>query len=384
MDTPYFLIKTEEMDALVGGLLSSLRRYWPMGIAGYSFKTNNLPYIIEYMRDKGLYAEVVSSDEYTLARNLGFPHRRIVFNGPVKGKKEFIDALENGAIVNLDAERELEWLRECSRIAGQIGLRVNFDLETMCPGQSQCGQEDGRFGFSYETGELEKALEYLAYNHLSLSGLHLHCSSRTRSIEIYEAIAKVAVKLVREYQLNLKYIDIGGGFFGGVEGKPEFKDYFSAVKGIVEREPLLYKTNLIVEPGMCLVGAPIDYITKVVDVKSTLHNRFAVVDGSRIHIDPLMRKTGYRWELNGEIPQQTDGKSGKQTVCGFTCMENDRLFQAADIPTLCVGDEITFKRVGAYTMGLAPLFIQWYPAVYAVNKDGTACVRDKWVAKQLL
>lgn len=31
-----------------------------------------------------------------------------------------------------------------------IGLRVNFDLEKMCPGQTAGGKEGSRFGLSYE------------------------------------------------------------------------------------------------------------------------------------------------------------------------------------------------------------------------------------------
>ena len=65
------------------------------------------------MRSLGLWAEVVSSDEYNLAKSLGYLPERIIFNGPVKGKEEFIDAVENNAIVNIDSHRELEWLLDC-------------------------------------------------------------------------------------------------------------------------------------------------------------------------------------------------------------------------------------------------------------------------------
>ena len=94
ISTPYFLIRTKKVDALVEECLTSLRKIWPEGIAGYSFKTNNLPWIIKYMKEKGFLAEVVSSDEYQLAKAVGYAPSQIIFNGPVKGKGEFIEAVE--------------------------------------------------------------------------------------------------------------------------------------------------------------------------------------------------------------------------------------------------------------------------------------------------
>ena len=133
LSTPYFLIDGRSMDALIDDMLASLHARWKEGIVGYSLKTNNLPWIIRHVREKGLWAE------------------------------EFIDAAENGAIINIDSKRELQWLRDNIQSVKmcKVGLRVNFCLEDFCPGESQCGKEDGRFGFSYECGELRDALLYL-------------------------------------------------------------------------------------------------------------------------------------------------------------------------------------------------------------------------------
>ena len=121
--TPYFLIHKDKMDNLIDDMFYSLQKYWKNGIVGYSFKTNNLPWIIKYMKKRGLYAEVVSSDEFELAVHLGFPYENIIFNGPVKGKKEFEEALRQNTIINLDSKRELRWLKECKDIKAKVGLR---------------------------------------------------------------------------------------------------------------------------------------------------------------------------------------------------------------------------------------------------------------------
>lgn len=377
IQTPAFVIREDKLQRQVNDLKTALSKNFLKSIAGYSFKTNNLPWLISYMKENGLWAEVVSSDEYNLAKRLGYPIEKIIFNGPAKGRSEFVEAVENGAIVNIDSKRELRWLLGCdpkTRNCWRIGLRVNFCLEEKCPGETQGGNDDGRFGFSVESGELSDAISFLKVNDIPLSGLHLHCSSKTRSLNIYKAIAETAVDIVKSYGLNIGYVDIGGGFFGGVAGKPIFDDYFALVGSILAKAIDLNKTTVMVEPGISLVGSTIDYIATVVDVKSTKNNRFVLLDGSRIHVDPLMRKASYSYHIEHYTIQERE--SQPQILCGFTCMENDRFFRYEGA-SLLEGDKIVFEKVGAYTMGLSPQFIEAYPAVYAERGEEIELVRKK-------
>lgn len=386
LSTPYFVINTDKVDLLVDEIQRAVHKYWPQGITGYSFKTNNLPWIISHMKQKGLWAEVVSSDEFRLAEELGYDPKHIIFNGPVKEKEDFIKAVEGGSVVNIDSQRELKWLLECNKMKlnkSNLGLRVNFCLEEYCQGESQCSSEDGRFGFSYESGELKKAILFLNNNNIPLSGLHLHCSSKTRSLNIYKAIAEVSVKIVREYNINLKYLDIGGGYFGGVSGKPKFDDYFNNVYEIINSEKLFRNINIIIEPGMSVIGAGVDYVTSVIDIKSTKNNKFAILDGSRIHIDPLMRKISYVYHLERKLFVEDSVKESDQILCGFTCMEEDRFFKLKNA-VLAVGDHVVFEKVGAYTVGLSPQFIEFYPDVYALRNNEMMLVRPKWTARNFI
>lgn len=381
--TPCFLIDTETIGKLSDEITSALKKRWKNGIIGYSFKTNNLPWLISFLKEKGFYAEVVSSDEFDLAFEMGYPCSKIIFNGPVKDKCTFEKALKNGSIINIDSKRELMWLKDYDvrlKKEATVGLRVNFCIEDYCKGESQCGDEDGRFGFSYERGELKKAIEYMKENQIKLSGLHLHCSSKTRSLNIYKTIANVAKKIMDEYKLDLNYVDIGGGYFGGLPGKPTFDEYFSAVYEILGQYS---NVNLIIEPGMSVVGAGIDYITSVVDIKQTLNNSFAVLDGSRIHIDPIKRKKTYSYEIVGRNRSSQRLSENNIILCGFTCMEDDRFISLKNTQ-INVGDNIIFHKVGAYTMGLSAQFIEFYPLVYQIANNELKIVRKKVTAKDFV
>lgn len=379
--TPYYVINRKELDDNFNKLKQALEDHWGNGIIGYSYKTNALPWVISHFDSLGCYAEVVSEDEYNLAKHIGVAKDRIIYNGPIKTKETFLEAVANGCIVNIDSQRELEWLGEVTRDEGKIGLRVNFDIEKSCPGQSQCGDEGGRFGFCYENGEFEKALKKVCQQGHRVAGLHLHTSSRTRGLDIYRAIAEMACRIAETFDLQLDYVDVGGGFFGGLPTKPQFDEYMALMAGILRRRFSPGKTALILEPGMAVIGAPVSYVTTVIDVKDTTANRFVITDGSRTSIDPLMTKSNYfsRYHRHTDKPALP-----KQVIGGFTCMEHDRLFTAVDQPELSVGDQIIYEKVGAYTMCLTPLFIRYFPDVYVDDGQTMKLVRKAWTPEEYL
>lgn len=383
LETPCYIIHKDELEQGITLLKTALEENWNNSIVGYSFKTNALPWALMQMKAAGFYAEVVSEDEYELAEHLGFEH--FIYNGPVKGKASFLRALKRGAIVNLDAKRELDWLEESGLREVTVGLRVNFDLEAVCPGETSSGEEGGRFGFSYETGELKAAMDRLARMGVPLSGLHLHASSRTRSVNIYRALAKMACRLKKEYKLTLDYVDVGGGYFGGMDNRPKFPDYMRAIREELAEAFSPKETMLIVEPGTSLITPPIEYVTTVVDCKNTHAGRFVITDGSRSDIDPLHGKSSYFHKLLYRAEEGSTDEEREvfeqQIICGYTCMENDRLFAIKEKVGLLPGDQIRFQKVGGYTMCLTPLFIRYFPAVYAEENGEYLCVREHWRAE---
>lgn len=377
LQTPYYLIIKEELDILVKSLKEALDKYWNNSIIGYSYKTNALPWIIKYFQKQECFAEVVSEEEYELAKLIGTEDNCIIYNGPIKTKETFLEALNNGCFVNIDSQREIDWLDELDTSRSyNIGIRVNFDIERVCPGQSSGGNAGGRFGFCYENGELKKAIDKIRQKGFEVKGLHIHTSSKTRAIAIYRALAKKACEIAGYYKMDLEFVDIGGGFFGGLCDKPQFEDYIKVIKEELQKHFNSKRTMLIIEPGMSVVGSPVKYITSVIDVKDTSYGRFVVTDGSRTSIDPLMRKTNYLYGLQYQCEERKI--ISKQVIVGYTCMEDDRLFIAEDEKELSVGDKIMYDKVGAYTMCLTPLFIKYFPDVYVEEGEVLKQVRKKW------
>lgn len=389
--TPFFVLEIPVLLEELSKLKEAIKTYWSNTIIAYSVKTNSLPYLAKFLCGHGVYSEVVSQDEYEMISLCGCPNDMIVCNGPVKSK-EFVNRLmDNGTIINVDSHREVEYAIqhavENPNRSFVVGLRVNVDVEKYFPTESKAGNQGSRFGFCIENDEFERVVgQITACPNLTINGLHLHVSTITRRVEIYRWLTQVFLSLVERYQLNgVKYFDIGGGFFGGLPDKPQWKDYMSAIANELANNGFKSEDlSIILEPGVSLLAGSFSYYTTVVDVKDTNRSRFVVTDGSRIHIDPFFHKTNYFYQHyhNNNTPMPLHEK---QIVVGFTCLEYDNIMVLDGYEEVAINDVFRFDKLGAYTLTLSPLFISYYPSVYVKTADGTyQCVRERWTAKEFI
>ncbi len=382
MKTPYFIIDEIKLAKNIESFRLALNKYWPNSRLAYSVKTNSLPWLLKYMRRAGVMAEVVSDEEYQLALMADYSERDVIFNGPIKSSNYLIKGITNGAITNLDSYNDLDRVVACKLVqSGTIGVRVNIDTDIFETGEVEYVKEGSRFGFSDESGELSNVIKKLeALYGPNSFGLHIHCNSVTRSIAVYKQIAAYALRIIRKHNIKPTFIDIGGGFFGGVEGKPSADDYISAITTILSTELDISNVKLFIEPGSAIIGSPIDYCCSVLDVKDTKLSRIVTIDGSRLHVDPLWKKKSYLFSTSSDKHHDFEGT---QIVCGFTCMDHDRLMSVNDISELSVGDLITFHRVGAYSVTLSGPFIQYYPDVYFKKENGEIIkIRERMTVDQ--
>ncbi len=383
--TPCFLLRERELEESITSFQQALRSRFSQSIVGYSVKTNPLPYCLRFACEKGCYAEVVSGDEFELALACGFSVDHIIYNGPMKSKQTFVQAVQGSAIVNIETFREIEWLETLpSTKTYGVGVRLNIDISKISPKDQNHDDDNSRFGFSVETPDFRDIISKIkALGNVDIVGLHTHRTSKTRSPRFYQNVIQYAQPIIDEYGLNLKYWDFGGGFFGRMPGKPTYQDYADAIYSSLASSNR--NIVVIVEPGNALVASAFDYLTSVLDVKNHQGQYYVTIDGTHNDIDPFFHKKDYFKELLTKGGERV--AAGKpQLVSGSTCLENDRLFTlAGHEKKLNVGDKILFHRVGAYTMCLTPLFISFFPPVYSVEKNGSVkIVRKKWTANDFL
>ena len=398
LDTPCYVFDEPELRANFDDFTAALRGAWsPLARVAYSVKTNHLPWILQVAREQGCMAEVVSGDEFDLALACGFSPADVIFNGPIKTRDWLDFALAGGSIINLDSAGDVVWACERARAGAQVsvGVRVNVDVERFCPGETVTGEAGGRFGFCRENGELDRVIDDLVAAGVRVAGLHMHVTTRSRSQRVYEVLASQAAQVVREHGLEPDFIDIGGGFYGGGKRNEGAYEAYAATIARELREAVdPARCALYVEPGGAVVCTPGRYAGKVVDRKDTSHGRFVTCELSRINIDHEMKKTSYPLHLlsadgtheltvadtrtaAGVRPEAGASSSARpaldrQVLCGYTCMESDRLCVLEGAPELAVGDVVVIDFAGAYSMCFTPeMFIEYPPAVYARNADGS-------------
>lgn len=370
LSTPCFIFEEKEFEHGIEGFRTALNSRFNNTSIGYSVKTNSLPYALSRALQLGCKAEVVSHDEYKLARLCGFGPKQIIYNGPMKSWETFSEAVTGGAVVNIETKRELEWLDRLpkSKTYG-IGLRLNINISHISPEDADGEDDNSRFGFSDESDEFAEAVDFIRSRPgLRLAGLHIHRTAHSRSPRFYERSVAYAASVVKKYNLKIDYIDVGGGYFGIFPGKPTFYDYADAFYRPLERAGL-ENLMIIVEPGNGLTASSFKFLSEVIDTKRVdSKTRFITTDGSRNDIDPFFKKKDYLKEL---LPTSEERPvEPLQIIAGCTCLEYDRLFTLEDKPRLEVGDRILYNNVGAYTMTLSPLFIRLLPRVYAISGDG--------------
>ena len=367
--TPCFVLEADKLLQNIRAFKTALDCRFENNVLGYSVKTNSTPALLNFIKDEYGYAEVVSYHEYKLALSLGFIPSHIVYNGPLKDQETFLHALQNGAIVNIETKRELSWL--CLLPSDKffsVGLRVNLNLKDISPEDCKDKEDYSRFGFSAENNEF--------------SGLHLHRTSKTRSLGVYKNICRYAIKVVRLFNLDLDYIDIGGGYYGDMPGKPTFKEYVNIIADTLSTFFDISKLKIVVEPGNAIIASPFTFYSSVIDTKQIGDKRIVVLDGSRNDIDPFFHKTDY---YKSFLPEDHNrSRIRKQVYVGCTCLENDRLFEMNDFYESQVGDIIKFSYVGAYTICLSPLFIRYFPRIYVQRGENVFLSRKEWNAENYL
>ena len=383
LQTPCYILDEQDFVNNIKSFDNALKAKFPKHIIGYSVKTNSLPYVLKLAKDNGCYAEVVSYHEYALALKVGFQPQHIIYNGPMKSKETFLKAVTDGAIVNIETWREIEWLKELPRDKNyKVGIRINFDISNLSPTDDD--NFDSRFGFSVESCDFVVALKRLSsMPNITLSGLHTHRHSQTRSLSFYQHITNATASIIEHFKLSLEYFDIGGGFFGPMPGKPTFEQYVETLSSSLSKT--LKGICLIVEPGNALIASSFSYLVSVIDVKNHNNKLYVTTDGTRNDIDPTFHKSDYFKEFIYQ--SSTDCKVKEtQVVCGMTCLENDRMFTVMpNNKPLLAGDHILFNRVGAYTLTLTPLFIHFFPIVYCKNQSGSVSViRREWNENEIV
>ncbi|MBI3270019.1 MAG: alanine racemase [Planctomycetes bacterium] len=357
---------------------------YPRVQLAYSYKTNYLSGVCAILHREGAWAEVVSGFEYEIARSLGVPGDRIVFNGPLKTREELATALELGSRVNVDSYDELFQIEELAEGRGRpvdIGLRVNVEVNY---------PPWDRFGFNYESAQaFEACKRAVASGCIRVVGLHCHVGTYVNDTRVYttatEKLVYLAGLLQTELGIKLEYVDLGGGYASrntlqsawvpGEQSCPTFDEYAEAICPALLRGH--WKPGdlprLILEPGRALVDEAMSLAATVVSVKRLRNGEKGVVIDAGVNVLP----TAW-WYRHDVVAAQEGGTMAEDVhLYGPLCMQIDCLRQSVSLPPLRRGDALVIKNVGAYNFTQSMQFIHFRPAVVLITDGRVELLRRR-------
>jgi len=350
---------------------------YPKVQLAWSYKTNYLDAVCRVFHDEGAWAEVVSEVEYGMARRLGIPGHKILFNGPYKPEPALRTAIEEGAHIHIDHHDELYTVEKIARELGRklpVTLRINMDTGIQ--------PRWDRFGFNYDNNEALTAIRRLhAGGHLVLEGLHAHIGTFMLDPQAYAKgaakLAQLALAAKRDTGVAVKTIDLGGGLpsratlhgqYGpGADTKPPVDDYAEAITGalLAAGFPQDELPTLLLESGRALVDEAGFMVTRVVGNKRLANGTRAVIVDAGVNV--LFTSFWYRHDV---LPADDRGGMLEETVVyGPLCMNIDVVRPSVLLPPLEAGDALVFRPVGAYNVTQSMQFIRLRPAIVMIGEN---------------
>jgi ornithine decarboxylase len=348
--------------AMVADAYKLLRHYLPLARVFYAIKANPAHEILTLLRELGSSFDVASRGEIDLCLDVNVPADRISFGNTIKKERDIAYAFEHGVrLFAFDSAAELEKLAR-SAPGARVFCRILVDSD---------GAEwplSRKFGCSPEMAVA--LLRQARTAGLDPYGVSFHVGSQQTKIDQWNsAIGRAArmFSLLAETDINLKMVNIGGGFPAHYRGDvPGVERYCNAVMAAITRHFGNDLPEIIVEPGRSIVGDAGVIESEVVliaekdlgDTKRWVYLDVGKFNGLAETIDESIK---YRIETPAD-----GGPAGTVVIAGPTCDSADILYEKTEykLPLgLKVGDKVRIMATGAYTStyasvgfnGFAPL-----------------------------
>lgn len=382
--SPLFVYSEKTIKKTYGKLMDSFCFRYPHVQHAWSYKTNYLKAVCKTFHKLGSWAEVVSVMEYDMARLLGVNPGNIIFNGPFKPYDGLREAVKSGAKINIDT---LDELYDIEQLAKEIGSSVDIGMRlTMSLGQYMAWD---RYGFDIDSGQAYQAVKRIVSGgKVNLAGLHSHIGTFILDPDIYrievEKLIAFCKAIKNEFGVNIKHIDIGGGFpshnklkgtyLSTADMIPKFERYAEAVcEPLLSAFPPKELPLLILESGRSMIDEAGLLISTVSATKRLSSGTRAIVIDAGVNL--LFTAFWYDHEI---IPTVDRGYPLEDHIIyGPLCMQIDLIRPAFKFPSLEKGDRIIIKPVGAYNNTQWMQFINLRPNVVMISEKGeVALIRE--------
>jgi diaminopimelate decarboxylase len=387
--TPCLLLDTAEFRQRC----AMYRRAFHDAEVAYAAKALLTRAVARIVGEEGLWLDVCSLGELTVARQAGVLPERMILHGNGKSTEFLEQAVDSGVgRVVVDSIDELVTLAAVARGRRQpILLRVVPGVDAHTHQAVTTGTEGQKFGISPAGGGLDDAVaRALAAPSLELVGLHCHIGSQVTGTGPYEAAATRMVQLLADVRdrhgVVLTELNLGGGHAiayhaGDVPLAPG--EVAGAIRRTVARacaEHDFPAPRLTVEPGRAIAGPCGVTLYRVVTVKRSGDRTWVTVDGGMSdNLRPALYGARYTARLVGRL---SGAAEEHMSVAGQHREAGDVLVEDVLVPgDVRAGDLLAVPASGAYHFPMASNYnlTPRLPLVGVENGDTRTLVRRETI-----
>ena len=349
--TPFYLYSEQQIKENYLKFAKNFRNVRPL--ICFAAKANTNLTIMRILGKLGSGADVVSGGELLKALKAGIKPNKIVFSGVGKTEEELKLAIEKKILlINVESESEAILINEIGKKINKvisIGFRLNPNVDAKTHKKISTGKAENKFGvsiksFSFFYKKIKK------FKNLKIDAISVHIGSQILSDAPYKKTLDILSKTIKNLNIKLRYVDLGGGFgisYGKKEKQIDLNNYAKLVYNFKKK----LNCNIIFEPGRSLVGNTGILVSKIQYIKKGLNKSFVIIDAG---MNDFMRTALYD-ASHDIVPVIKTNKKNQETIefVGPICETTCKFVEYKKYQKIKEGDFVAITNVGAYGSSLS-------------------------------
>ena len=344
----------------------------------FAAKSNSNLNILRVLGKLGAGADVVSGGELLKALKAGIRPNKIVFSGVGKTEEELKIAINKKILlINCESESEAKLVNNLAkklRKKVSIGFRLNPNVDAKTHKNISTGKAENKFGLSIKNFKVFlKTVK--TFKNVKLEALSVHIGSQILNDTPFRKTLNVMSKLIKELKLNLKYVDLGGGF--GINYTDKEKPInLSKYSKLVHNFSKKLNCKIIFEPGRSIIGNTGLLISKIQFIKKGANKNFIILDAG---MNDFMRPALYEaFHKIIPISRKSSRMKGKIEFVGPICETTCKFGVYKNYPKINENEFVAITNVGAYGSSLSSNYnTRPLVAEILINKNKIRHIRKK-------
>ena len=344
----------------------------------FAAKSNSNVAILKILGKLGAGADVVSGGELLKALKAGIKPSKIVFSGVGKTEDELKIAINKKILlINCESESEAKLVNKIAKKFKKkvsIGFRLNPNVDAKTHKNISTGKAENKFGLSIKSFKsFFKTLPI--YKNIRLDALSVHIGSQILTDTPYKKTLNVMSKLIKDLELKLKFVDLGGGFGINYSGKDKpinLNKYSALVYNFSKK----LNCKIIFEPGRSIVGDTGILLSKVQYIKDGAKKKFIILDaGMNDFMRPALYDAKHTIIPISKVKSKTKGLiEFVGPICESTC----KFGIYKNYQKIKENDYVAITNVGAYGASLSSNYnTRPLVAEILVNRNKLRYIRKK-------